>query len=279
MINKKMVTIVLTVCMTIMGVAGCSKAGTEDDSVKKTKGIADEATIEGMYLTYGEDGYIFVDTQNKSLFHAAIPEGELYDENEKKIEQEDLNVGDMIACYGNGIVMESYPPQYAGITKMVRTQTGTEKDAEKYQALLEGFYQEPSPADIPYMDIENVQKDAIVTTAATQFGYSWSYEDENGERQGIEADACHVLQSEDLIDINCNGDNSDLKFMFTKKPESVKVTRWDQGMTMDDIDKGENVEVTLDGKTAFVKNAKKTSVYEVVATWKNGSVTYGFYIK
>lgn len=279
MINKKMITIVLTVCMALMGMTGCSKAGIQDDSAKKTKNITEEATIEGMYMTYGEDGYIFVDTQNKSLFYAAIPEDELYDENEKKIEQKDLHVGDMVACYGNGIVMESYPPKYAGIFKMVRTQVGDEENAEKYQVLLEEFYQEPSPADIPYMDIENVQKDAVVTTAATQFGYSWTYEEENGEKQTIHADALHVLQAEDLIDINCNGDNSDLKFMFTKKPESVKVTRWEQGMTVDDIAKGEAVKVTLDGRTAFVKNAEKASVYEVVATWENGSVTYGFYIK
>lgn len=203
----------------------------------------------------------------------------LYDENGKKIEQEDLHVGDMIACYGNGIVLESYPPQYAGISKMSRTKAGNEKDAEQYKELLDGFYQEPSPSEHPYMDIESRGKDAIVTTAASEFGYEWSYQDENGETQTIAVDAAHVLQAENLIDINCNSDNSDLKLMFSKKPENVEVTRWDLGTTMEEVDKGENIDVTLDGRNAFIKNAKRTSVYQVIATWKNGNVIYGFYIK
>lgn len=257
----------------------CSAGSEEKEESKKTKTAEEEPTIEGMYLTYGEDGYIFVDTVNRSLFHAEIPESALYDADEKKIEQEDLHTGDMVACYGNGIVLESYPPKYAAISKMVRTKEGTEKDAEQYQELLDGFYQEPSPSEHPYLDIENRGKDAIITTTASEFGYEWSFQDENGETQTIAVDAPHVLQAENLIDINCNSDNSDLKLMFSKKPESVKVTRWDYGTTVEEVEKGESVDVTLDGRNAFIQNAKKASVYQVAAAWKNGNVTYGFYLK
>lgn len=245
----------------------------------------EDEVITGMYLPYGEDddSYIFVDTNHNELFSAKIPDDNLTDENGKELDDDDLRAGDMVAMYGEEIVAERFPPLYPAITKMVRVKQGTQKDADQYQELLATFYQAPDEKELPYLDIENKQKTAIVTSVIQHGGYEWSYVDENGQTQTELADALHVLQWErsdaQLVELNCDTEDTDLKLFFSKKPQSVKVTRWDSTATMDDLEKGEAVHVELDGKEAEIEDAKTGSIYEVVAEWKNGSVIYGFAVK
>lgn len=293
--NKKVLCIMMAACLACAGAAGCGQNSEkktdgqkgkqeetfkdERDSDAKGSRAREELVVEGTYMPYGDGEYVFVDTKSESLFIAKIPEGELYDENDKKIKLQDLKKGDLITCYGAEIIQESYPPRYPAIEKMVRTKEGNGQVPDSYMQLLDEFYRAPSDSDIPYMDIENVQKDALVTSAATQCGYNWTYKDENGEEKTQGRTAAHVLEMDNLIDLNCNGDNSDLTLFFSRKPDSVKVQRWPLGTKVNDDIAGEPVEVTMDEKGALIKNAEKTSVYEVTAEWKNGSVTYGFYIK
>lgn len=285
MTKRKILASLLLLTMAVSVLAACDKNVSEKSKPKenvenKTKSVNnEEAVVEGMYLTYGEDEYIFADIEKRSLFYAEIPDGELYDENDKKIEQKDLHAGDIVKCYGQGIILEMYPPKYPGISKMLRVKKGTKKDAAQYQDLIDEIYQEPLPSERPYMDIENKGADAIITTAASEFGYQWSYKDKNGKMTTENADALTVLQAKELIDINCNSDNSDLTLRFSRKPENVKVRRWDYGAKPEEITKGEEIETQLDGKNAFIKNAKRASIYEVTAEWENGYVIYGFYIK
>lgn len=288
--RRKIRCILLAACVAAAALAGCQKGdsakavkkeenGQKAEMKNRSKSAGEEATVEGMYMTYGEDGYIFVDTKTRSLFDADIPEEGLYDEEEKQIEKADLHDGDIIACYGNGIVMERYPPKYAAVEKMVRTKSGSRKDTEQYKDLLNDIWHEAEPSEIPYLNVENKGVDAIITIGADQFGYTWSYQDENGEQQTIAVDAPHPLQVENLIDLNCNRDNSDLTLTFSVKPKSVKVTRWAKGTTTEQVDTGTDVDVRLDGRNAFIQNAERTSVYQVNAAWENGEVIYGFYIR
>lgn len=273
----------MIVCMC----AGCGEKSADNGAAKKAvKAVnTDDATIKGMYLTFGEeeDSYIFADVENESLFFAAIPEDNLLDETGGKISEEELQKGDIVAVYNSGIVAESFPPQYPGVTKMVRVKKGNAEDAKKYDALIAQIYQAPDPSEIPYLDIENRREMAIVTSMINHGGYSWTYEDADGQQQTVTADAKHVLEWErsdsELVELTCDTDNKDLKLMFSKKPESVKVTRWDSTATVSEIEKGEAAEVTLEGKEAVLKDAKPGSVYEVAAEWKNGTVTYGFAVK
>lgn len=288
--KTKWICAMAVIGMTTLLSAGCGQKSTAGKNAaaakqgQKTSSVED-MKITGMYLTFGEDddSYIFADIENNSLFYAQIPDDNLLDEAGEELDEDELQKGDIVDIYHSGIVAESFPPQYPGVTKMVRVEKGTAEDAKQYDELLAEFYQEPSPDRLPYLSIENKQETAIVTSAINHGGYSWSYTDENGEQQTVLADAAHVLEwnrsDAELVELTCNTDDKDLKLMFSKKPQSVQVTRWDSTATTEDIGKGEAVEVKLDGKEAELEDAKPGSVYEVIAAWDNGTVTYGFAVK
>lgn len=250
----------------------------EEKKTKEKSTKENHSPIEAMYVPCEDDKYIFFDRSTESPFYAIIPEDKLYDEHKNKIKQKDLGAGDILVCYGDGRMLQSYPGQYPGVTKMVRIKKGTVEDTEKYQQEVAKFVQRPSKADIPYMDIENTQKNALVTTSATEGNYEWKYEDMNGKQQVEKVEDITFFEKEGLSEIVCNGENSDLKLLFSASPNYIKVMRYPVSAEKEKISRGQRVRVGLDENIGYIKNAKKSCVYEVIATWDNGKVHYGFYI-
>ncbi len=197
-----------------------------------------------------------------------IPDENLFDENGEGISQEDLSAGDVIAMYGSDMVAESYPLQY-GCDKDGAYESRNGTRCGKISGFDCQIYSAPDASEIPYLSIENKQEMANATTAINSGGFEWSYVDENGETQNVVADATHVLEwkreDSELVTLNCNTDDKDLLFVFSKKPQSVNVTRWDDTATIADADKGEKIEVELDGKKATLKDAVSGSIYQVDA--------------
>ena len=58
------------------------------------------------------------------------------DENGKKLTEEDMTDGDVYLIYGDGIMLQSFPGQYPGITKMVRKEQGNQEKADHYRKEL-----------------------------------------------------------------------------------------------------------------------------------------------
>lgn len=279
--NRLLFVSMIFLCMAFIG--GCQKKeACNTERLQKGKDLTrtnvseNEKVVEGMLLTFGEDGMLFIDPETKSPFYVHIPEENIFDENGEKILLEDMGDGDLFAFYGDGIVLESYPPQYPAITEVMRIKDGNAEDAEQYKDILAQVYQEPDPSDIPYMDVEHRRKDAVVTVITQSLGYEWSYEAENGEKESIVACGMHVLDMKDTEPIRLDEETADIKLLFSKSPKSVKVRRWDKGTKAEDAGEGEEQKVALEKKEAIVQDAKKNSVYEVTAVWEQGTVTYGF---
>ncbi len=265
---------VLLASVLILG-TGCGK---KENTTKEKEEIP---TVEGVYLTYGEEQefYIFADIKNETLFEAEIPDGKLFDKNGEKISKENLQAGDTIEIYGNGAVTQSLPPQYAGVTKMVRTEKGDQKIAEKYQPLIDAFYQAPDPSEIPTLSIENYQKLAIVSTSISPVSYDWSYTEDDGTTENQKAEEGSILekyQAGVLPEIICDAEDKSLKFMFSRKPEKVTVKKWSMETLSGEAAEFTEQDVTMDGSEGELKEAEVNSVCELEAVWENGTVKYGF---
>ena len=265
---------VLLASVLILG-TGCGK---KENTTKEKEEIP---TVEGVYLTYGEEQefYIFADIKNETLFEAEIPDGKLFDKNGEKISKENLQAGDTIEIYGNGAVTQSLPPQYAGVTKMIRTEKGDQKIAEKYQPLIDAFYQAPDPSEIPTLSIENYQKLAIVSTSISPVSYDWSYTEDDGTTESQKAEEGSILekyQAGVLPEIICDAEDKSLKFMFSRKPEKVTVKKWSMETLSGEAAEFTEQDVTMDGSEGELKEAEVKSVYELEAVWENGTVKYGF---
>ena len=108
----------------VLAAAGIRNHFMQDEPADKPK--ADSGyTMQAVYLKKEDGNNIFVELENDMPFTGKIPQEELYDENGEKITEQDLNSGDVVNIYGNGIMAESYPAQYHGITKIERTEQGT----------------------------------------------------------------------------------------------------------------------------------------------------------
>jgi hypothetical protein len=118
----------------------------------------------------------------------------------------------------------------------------------------------------------------------TQLTYDWIIADENGDGVGIHADSPHPLQLRDYDEITLfQGDaNSNVEMQFTGSypPSSVSVQRWDaqfigsEDYSLDIWDKGESV--TVSENLFSIGDDGRDYVYEVYATWNEGSSRYAF---
>ena len=145
---KKRRLFLAAAALSVFLVGGCQSRGEE------------EKPIEAMYIEKGDDFQIFVDTSTDVLFDAYIPEG-----------TEELTTGDLVKIYGDGIMLESYPGQYPGVTRIVVTKQGTEEDAEKYESLVDEVYQEPDPScDLDYIPNE-ARKSKVSLALSTSLGF------------------------------------------------------------------------------------------------------------
>ena len=102
----------------------------------------------------------------------------------KKITQEDLNSGDVLNIWGNGVIAESYPAQYNGITKMERTEQSNQEYIDRYGHYLEELFVEKDPSELPHLNVCYTDELAAATVMIPDpLGYTWTYTDESGESQ------------------------------------------------------------------------------------------------
>lgn len=233
--------------------------------------------ISAMYITFGEEGgYVFIGEETATVFTASFPE-EIIDVNGNIIKKEQLVKGNVVKIYGNGIMAESYPGQYHGVTKMEVIEEGNPSDADKYQDIIDSIYQEPDPAEPPMLSIEYRTDSAVVSAGANRGGYEWTFTDKDGESQTIVADSLHVLDWTEIIDLRLEKP-TDLTLHFSKEPKEVKVVRWSDELKGKSGEQPESEGITaevVDNKY-MIKEAEAGYIYQVTATWDSGSAVYGF---
>lgn len=244
---------------------------------KGDKENMDQDTITAMYIPFGEGEHIFVSEQ-AGVFIATFPE-QIYDIDGKQITQEQLVKGNMVKIYGNGMMLESYPGQYPGITKMEVTENGDPSDADAYQHLVDEIYTEPDPAEPPSMHLGYTTDLASVVVMVNRGGYEWVYTDEDFLSNAVVADATHVLQwkvGEELADVKIT-EPLDITLYFTQKPESVEVVRYDASfLNAEEIPEGEAVTVAEKDGEFVLTGVTGGYVYDVTGVWENGRANYGF---
>lgn len=248
--------------------------------------------IKAMYVPYGQDGsYVMIDVENGTVFTVHMPE-KIYNENQEQIKAADLKKGNILEIWGNGIMFESYPGQYPGVTEIHVIEAGNPNDAMQYQEIIDSLDFAPDPAEIPALSVGYCTDEAVVTGAVANGGYNWSYADENGKARQVSADAAHVLMWEkDLLGQQNIGKTTELTLVFTSEPREVKVSRWEAqyGGSQEYLDRnpeGEAVPVeerekevdfsTNPQKEWVIPGGEPGYIYRVTAVWDNGTAEYGF---
>lgn len=265
----------------VLVAAGIRNHFMQDEQADKPK--ADSGyTMQAVYLKKEDGNNIFVELENDMPFTGKIPQEELYDENGEKITEQDLNNGDVLNIYGNGIMAQSYPGQYNGISKIERTEQENQEYIEEYSHFLDEFFVEKEPSQRPELNVCYTDDLAAVTVMIPEaLGYTWTYE-ENGEGNTITTDAPHILQT-NPTEVTKLSEPMKMELMFDAKPESVQILSWEDSLlgqyqdSADQIPDGTPVEIqeNEEGNPEFT--AQPGCVYLVQGQWENGTADYGFW--
>ena len=275
---------VLLVTLVILAAANMLRSQFSSEEPQEENQVQGEYALKAVYLEKEDGNSIFVNLTEEYPFDGNIPEGELYDEDGEKITQEDLNSGDVLNIWGNGVIAESYPAQYNGITKMERTEQSNQEYIDQYGHYLEELFVEKDPSELPYLNVcyRDERADAAVMIA-DPLSYTWTYTDESGESRTVTTDGAHVLHTEP-VEVKKISEPMTMELYFDEVPESVELLVWDDTLlgqyqdSADQIPEGTAVEVTKSGKGNLEFNAQPGSVYLVQGQWDQGTVEYGFWV-
>ena len=275
---------VLLVTLVILVAANMLKNQFSSEKPQEETQIQGEYALKAVYLKKEDGNSIFVNLTDEYPFDGNIPEGELYDEDGEKITQEDLNSGDVLNIWGNGVIAESYPAQYNGITKMERTEQSNQEYIDQYGHYLEELFVEKDPSELPYLNVCYRDELADATVMIPDpLSYTWTYTDESGESRTVTTDGAHVLHTEP-VEVKKISEPMTMELYFDEVPESVELLVWDDTLlgqyqdSADQIPEGTAVEVTKSGKGNLEFNAQPGSVYLVQGQWDQGTVEYGFWV-
>ena len=260
--------------------AGIRNHFMRDESSDKTWSDSGN-TMQAVYLKKENGNSLFVNLEAEYPFTGTIPEGELYDEKGGKIKEQDLKNGDVVNIYGNGIMAQSYPAQYHGITKIERTEQANQKYIQEYGHYLDELFPEKDPSQLPYLNVCYTDELASVAVMIPEaLSYTWTYE-ENGERTTITTDAPHILQTEPT-EVTKLSEPMSIELEFDEKPESIQILSWDDSLlgqyqdSTAEIQEGTSVEVQENEKGNPEFTAQPGCVYLVQGQWENGIVDYSF---
>lgn len=275
---------VLLVTLVILAAANMLRSQFSSEEPQEDTQIQGEYALKAVYLEKEDGNSIFINLTDEYPFIGTIPEGELYDEEGEKITQEDLNSGDVLNIWGNGVIAESYPAQYNGITKMERTQQSNQEYIDRYGHYLEKLFVEKDPSELPYLNVCYTDELAAAAVMIPDpLSYTWTYTEESGESRTITTDAAHVLQTEP-VEVKKISEPMTMELQFDEVPESAELLVWDDTLlgqsqdSTDQIPEGTAVEVTKNGKGNLEFTAQPGSVYLVQGQWNQGTVEYGFHV-
>ena len=277
---KKLTGILMAVCLTAALIAGCGqKAGRENTQTtdnqsaaqtesqtagnqRKTGDLSGDEVSAAQHciLLAGKNGtWLLADRDNGTVFTTSIP-NDLKDNDGKKITSENLKAGDYVDVYGDGIMLESYPGQYPGVSKMVVTGEGTADEVKQYQtmSLMSG------PGN------------------STWTAPSGDSETDSSEDNTVTACGSAVMQWENLEKMSMDAGKTDFTISCDLTPAKVTVRRWNSdkypASVDDDLDalaEEVNVEKSADGEFV-VRDVEPGYVYEVTVSWEYGDAQYGF---
>lgn len=269
--------------------AGCSAQPslTTEGSTSIDRGsdnVAQSFTSTALAVVLDNGSVLFIDRDTESPYYPGLDTARIVDADGNETSADALASGNVVRVTGNGIMLESYPGQYPGITDVEIVDEGAPDDLEPYADMISELNVERDPAEPAQATVEYRTEQAVVSLMPQTNGYTWSYE-ENGEGVTVTADVADPVQvkADDLIDAQVDGP-TDATVSFDVPASDLHVTRWSEADIAGAADPnsislpGEDVQVTAsDG--AYALTIEPGYRYFFEATFDAGTVGYLFTVR
>lgn len=227
----------------------------------------EEFTSTAMVVLLGNGEPLFIDRETESPYYPTLPD-----------DAPELATGNIVRVTGNGIMLESYPGQYPGITKVEVIEEGAPEDAEKYAELAAQLWQPKDLAEPALATLEYRTEEASVSLLPLANAWTWSYE-QNGDTvtASNDAPAANQIDATDLPEVAA-GETVEVTMTFDLPPVESDDSRWPEVARYpeNDLETGaEAVDVTLSGG-ALEFAVEPGWRYRVDVAFDAGQVSYVF---
>jgi hypothetical protein len=279
-------------------VAGCSSNDTQADSQSASEARTsdtneDETTTSvGETMTamvvaqLGDDHILFVDQSNDTPFVAYVTSNLAYDEDGEAISAEDLEVGDIVEVTGDGIMLQSYPSQYPGITKITITKEGDKADAEKYATIVDQIVSAGEADQVPGGYVEYTNSGSTVSVILNPYEYELVVAGNNNSNSTLKKDG-EWHDANGLLTENTNdavvAESTTATIGFTSTPLNIDIERTpiakqeDSSVIVNLASEDEDVPTTAGDANTFTFTMEPGYVYTIEADFAQGEASYVFY--
>lgn len=276
----------------LMGVTGCSAAApatSGSGTASAARNISEEDAMfesEALVIASDEAGLLFIDTETETPYTPGdLAQARIVDVNGEEISASDLVRGNLVRVVGNGIMLESYPAQYPGISEVEVLKTGSAADADPYNELVAQVRPAKDPAEPPYAALSYRTDDAVVTAALTLVTSTWPGTDEAGVADERPASAV-ALAPDALADARIPH-ALEATVELDTPATTVRAVRWRESdlahaaeaaggyAALAEDQPGEEVAVSIADGTASL-TIEPGWRYALTAAFADGEVTYAF---
>lgn len=284
----------IVLAVAFVAIAACSPAADRslpaegESGTGSTNGTASEGgrTFESTatVVTFGDGEILFVG-ESEGPYFPGLDSAEIVGIDGATIAASDLVAGNIVRVTGDGIMLESYPGQYPGVTKVEVIDEGTPEDAAQYDEIVAEIWQPRDPSEPANAQVEYRTDLAIVTMAVNRLSYTWESEEENGSLMKAHSDGLHPVQlaAEDIATATI-GAPLEATISFDVTAKSVYIERWSEAAIAEAKQSGENAELDLEGESVDATFADGVATFAIEPGWRYwvhaffaaGDVEYAF---
>lgn len=271
-----------------LAITGCTSSDESSDSARSVGG---EQTTSALFI--GSDGktMLLVDTQNQTPFTTAFPEDGVIGIDGSTIGVDDLMPGNIVNVVGDGIMLESYPGQYPGVTSITVINEGSRDDVAEYEDLLISVFSPVDDTSVPAGFFEYESDYGRTTIALEAYKYDWygsnaetsnaltlngSFADDSGILDNIVNSALLTGSVEGTLSFDRNFQSMELErtpVTASDEPgaDGANAMRVDLKATQSPVP----FEVTDNGVSTF--KVEPGYLYNITVKFAHGEASYAFY--
>lgn len=245
---------------------------------------ADSVTSTAMVAYVNGDQVLFVDQDTQTPYFPTNIDDARIIYNGQEIDEDNLVAGNIVKVTGNGVMLESYPGQYPGITQVEVIEQGSPADAEQYADIVDTVFAAPDQSQVPTGNLTYKNGDGEVSVMLNPYEFEWQWVNEDGQTSSSQADGFAANGNGDLAEGIFDARMSaavDAVIAFSVNPTSVEIERTPlvKGDTakINPAAEDENVACTLGEDGAIALRVEPNYLYEIAVDFPQGEADYAFY--
>lgn len=254
-------------------------------SADNTDAAAQGDVVSTAMVAYANgDEVLFVDQETQTPYiptelddATIIVDGQQADENA-------LVAGNIVQVTGNGIMLESYPGQYPGISKVEVIEQGSPADAEQYADIVDSVFAAPDQSQVPAGNLNYKTDLADTSVILNPYEFDWRWTTDDGQTSTSQVDGSAADGNGYLIETIADARISaatDAFIALSVNPTALEIERQplakDAAPRIDPQMDSEDVPYTLGDDGTAALRIEPNYFYEVKATFPQGEAEYAFY--